>query len=281
MKLDEKTWSLKGNWLQKAHHFVVSLLSDLESSTLRQWCRAAGLSCWMIRALDLPLVVLDPIIEWLARSVSRISDPIQFDLPARPWDSALRRFDGIARLLSLPPISRRRLAGAPVVRAYADCSLSATGVLVFPQLLLSEGFVKTHTFSRKISSREILWGEYLASFHTLEDLGAVLPFPVEVELIVDNGALRWSVEKTRVAHFRAALVLRDIFQFLGARQWTLRVSWCSSEENPADSPSRGHPFTSWSSYHEPSHLSFGRRLGASKTVHPESIPPDVREMFLL
>eukprot|EP01002_Notosolenus_urceolatus_P006864 NODE_2830_length_1032_cov_11.271617_g2369_i0.p1 GENE.NODE_2830_length_1032_cov_11.271617_g2369_i0~~NODE_2830_length_1032_cov_11.271617_g2369_i0.p1 ORF type:complete len:343 (+),score=4.80 NODE_2830_length_1032_cov_11.271617_g2369_i0:134-1030(+) len=103
INLEDKWWALKPSWREKAEGLLRELLSSPEERSLREWWRGAGLAGWACRALDIPLVALDPLIEWTSRMSSLVEDgAVLLDSPVSPWAGARRCFDRVLALIAIP-----------------------------------------------------------------------------------------------------------------------------------------------------------------------------------
>jgi hypothetical protein len=231
-------WALKEGWAHRFHHLTLSLLAIRRPIPLEIWEKAIGMVVWFVRVLDAPLLILRPLLGWLADVMRRarvatagrsLSQP-----RVLPWTEAASVLQRVSSLAAIDPWVRRRPIPSEKVVLWTDASMTGWGAVTW----LAH---HQRSWQGKWASRpeSMPLAEALASWFAIRRVLTVSSSPILIVLVTD--CMPWYHALRRMYSPAPLLsrVLSDIFSALLKHGSSLVARWVDTAGQLADAPSRG------------------------------------------
>jgi hypothetical protein len=246
-------WSLKEQWSLRFASAIDNLILASRPQPLSRWEKVVGMAVWFIRVLDAPLVVLRPLIEWMAAIMRRIPtlhshhDPL-----VSPWRPARKCLASLALVAHRDPWVQRRAIPRRCVVVWTDASDWGWGAVIsrypshggppFPSSSIRVYRGRWHAKPKSMPLAEALATWFALRRWSLSSSGSSPTYPSAFIVVTDCEPWFHAVRRMYSHSPTLSLVLRDIFRLLQATGSTLVIRWVKSADQIADAPSRGLPY---------------------------------------
>lgn len=228
-------WRLKDTWRRRVVELTTMMAHEhAVPCTWARWRSILGCLVWACRALEVPLVILQPVWAWASSRARRDEPDLVAPLSDRARSSLLR----FAQWLAVDP--EREWAGAKSIEAWlwTDACRKGWGGVYWYEGTWScySGVWDRH--ERAVAAISMPWAEMRAVVLATRAIEALLP-EGRLIIVTDCMPVFWSLLYGRCSSDRMAIQLRELLRWsIGAGlQWS--AGWVPSESQLADAPSRG------------------------------------------